>query len=153
MLAFASEAIIIGFNVQVDEAARRQAQQNGVDIRQYDIIYRLVDDVDKALKGMLEPTYADVVIGHAQVRQVFRISHRGNIAGCIVTDGEVTRNALVRVQRAGATVYEGRLDSLKRFKEDVSEVKTGFECGIGVAGFDDVQEGDILEFYRKERVS
>jgi len=153
MLAFASEAIIIGFNVQVDEAARRLAQQDGVDIRQYNIIYRLVDDVDKALKGMLAPVYADVVIGHAEVRQVFHISHRGNIAGCIITDGEAARNALVRVLRQGAPVFSGHLDSLKRFKDDVPEVKTGFECGIGISGFDGLQEGDVLEFYRKERVS
>jgi translation initiation factor IF-2 len=153
MLAFASQAIIIGFHVQVDEAARRLAQQDGVDIRQYDIIYRLVDDVDKALKGMLAPVYADVTTGHAEVTTVFRISHRGNIAGSIVTDGEVTRNALVRVLRDDSVIYEGRVDSLKRFKEDVTEVKTGFECGIGVTGFDDLREGDLLEFYRKERVS
>ena len=153
MLAFASEAIIIGFHVQVDEAARRLAQQNGVDIRQYDIIYRLVDDVEKALKGMLAPVYADVMTGHAEVRTVFRISHRGNIAGSIVTDGEVTRNSLVRVLRDDNVIYEGRVDSLKRFKEDVAEVKPGFECGIGVTGFDDLREGDVLEFYKKERVS
>ena len=152
-LAFASQAIIIGFHVQIDEAARRLAMQNGVDIRQYDIIYRLVDDVDKALKGMLEPVYADVTIGHAEVRQVFRISHRGNIAGSMVTDGEATRNALIRVLRGGQVVHEGRVDSLKRFKEDVTEVKAGFECGIGVTGFDDLQEGDLLEFYKKERVN
>ncbi|MBN1135501.1 MAG: translation initiation factor IF-2 [Anaerolineae bacterium] len=152
-LAFASQAIIIGFHVQVDEAARRLALQHGVDIRQYDIIYRLVDDVAKALKGMLEPVYADVTIGHAQVRQVFRISRRGNIAGCIVTDGEATRNALVRVLRDDKAIFEGRVDSLKRFKEDTSEVKAGFECGIGITGFDDIQEGDVLEFYKKERVS
>ena len=153
MLAFASQAIIIGFRVQIDEAARRLAQQDGVDIRQYDIIYRLVDDVAKALKGMLEPVYADVTIGHAEVRQVFRISHRGNIAGSIVTDGEATRNALIRVLRGDKVIFEGRIDSLKRFKEDVPEVKAGFECGIGVTGFDDIQEGDVFEFYKKERVS
>lgn len=152
-LAIASQAIIIGFRVQVDEAARRLALQNGVDIRQYDIIYRLVDDVAKALKGLLEPVYADVTIGHAEVRQVFRISHRGNIAGCVVTDGEATRNALVRVLRNDKVIYEGRVDSLKRFKEDAAEVKAGFECGIGVTGFDELQEGDLLEFYKKERVS
>ncbi len=149
MLAFASEAIIIGFRVQVDEAARRLAQQDGVDIRQYDIIYRLVDDVEKALKGMLAPVYADVTIGHAEVRTVFRISHRGNVAGSIVTDGEATRNALIRVLRDDKVVYEGRVDSLKRFKEDVAEVKTGFECGIGVTGFDDLKEGDVLRVLQK----
>lgn len=153
MLASASQAIIIGFNVDVDDVARRVAAQDGVDIRQYDIIYRLVEDVDKALKGMLEPVYEDVVIGHAEVREVFRIRRRGNIAGCYVTDGEVTRNALVRVQRNGEEFHEGQLDSLKRFQEDVTDVKAGFECGIGVTGFDDFEERDVLEFYKKERVS
>ncbi len=152
MLASASRAIIIGFNVEVDDVARRVAAQDGVDIRQYDIIYRLVEDVDKALKGLLEPEYEDVVIGHAEVRAVFRIRRRGNVAGCYVTDGEVTRNALVRVQRDGEELHEGQLDSLKRFQEDVTDVKAGFECGIGVAGFDDFEEGDTLEFYKKERV-
>jgi translation initiation factor IF-2 len=152
MLASASQAIIIGFNVDVDEAARRMASQDGVDIRQYDIIYRLVDDVDRALKGMLEPVYEDVDTGIAQVRQVFHIRRRGNVAGCIVTDGEVSRSALVRVMRDGVELFDGHLDSLKRFQEDVIEVKSGFECGISIAGFDDFQEGDILVFYKRERV-
>lgn len=154
MLASASDAVIIGFHVDVDEAARRLAAQEGVDIRQYNIIYKLVDDVEKALKGMLEPVYEKVVTGHADVRQVFRIGRRGgNVAGCYVTDGEVTRNARVRVMRAGKQIFEGHLDSLRRFKDDVSEVRAGFECGIGIAGFDDVQEGDVLEFYKEQRVS
>jgi translation initiation factor IF-2 len=153
MLASASDAIIIGFNVTVDEAARRMAAQEGVDIRQYDIIYRLVDDVDKALKGMLEPVYEDVAIGHAEVRAIFSIRRKGNVAGCYVTDGEVTRNAMVRVLRAGDEIFDGSLDSLRRFQEDVAEVRAGFECGIGVAGFDDFEEGDVLEFYRRQRVS
>jgi translation initiation factor IF-2 len=153
MLASASDAIIIGFNVAVDEAARRMAAQEGVDIRQYDIIYRLVDDVDKALKGMLEPVYEDVVIGHAEVRAVFSIRRRGNVAGCYVTDGEVARNAMARVLRQEEELFDGSVDSLKRFQEDVAEVRAGFECGISVAGFDEFQEGDVLEFYRRQRVS
>jgi translation initiation factor IF-2 len=153
MLAAASRAIVIGFNVEVDEAARRLAAQEGVDIRQYDIIYRLVDDVDKALKGMLEPVYEEVVTGHAEVRALFHIKRRGNIAGCLVMDGEVARGNKVRVLRAGATLFEGGLDSLKRFQEDVSEVKSGFECGISVSGFDGCQVGDILEFFKRVRVS
>ena len=152
MLAAASEAIIIGFHVDVDEAARRLAIQEGVDIRQYTIIYKLVDDVDKALKGMLEPVYEKVVMGHAEVRAVFHIRRRGNVAGCYVTDGEVARNAWARVLRGGEEVFDGQVDSLKRFQEDVTEVKAGFECGVGVAGFDDLEEGDVLEFYREERV-
>ena len=153
MLATASRAIVIGFNVEVDEAARRSAAQEGVDIRQYDIIYRLVDDVDKALKGMLEPVYEEVITGHAEVRALFHIKRRGNIAGCMVTDGEVARGHKVRVLRAGETLFEGGLDSLKRFQEDVSEVKAGFECGIAVSGFDGCQVGDVLEFYKRVRVS
>jgi translation initiation factor IF-2 len=152
MLASASDAIIIGFHVDADEAARRMAAQSGVDIRQYNIIYQLIDDVDKALKGLLEPVYKPVVIGHAEVRAVFRIKRRGNVAGSYITDGEATRNSKVRVLRAGEQIFEGHVDSLKRFQEDVAEVKTGFECGISIAGFGDFQEGDVLEFYREERV-
>ncbi len=153
MLASASEAIVIGFHVDVDEAARRVAEIEGVDIRLYNIIYKLIEDVDKALKGMLEPVYEQVVIGHAEVRAVFRIRRRGNIAGCYITDGEVTRNAWVRVYRDDEELFDGQLDSLKRFQEDVLEVRAGFECGVGIAGFDNFEEGDVLEFYREERVS
>jgi translation initiation factor IF-2 len=129
------------------------AIQEGVDIRQYNIIYKLVDDVDLALKGMLEPVYEKVVVGHAEVRAVFRIRRRGNVAGCYVTDGEVTRNSWARVLRSGEEIFDGQLESLKRFQEDVTEVRAGFECGMSVAGFDDYQEGDVLEFYREERVA
>ncbi len=152
MLASASQAIIIGFHVDVDEAARRLAAQDHVDIRRYTIIYHLIEDVEKALRGMLEPVYEQVVIGHAEVRAVFHIRRRGNIAGSYVTDGEVTRNSRVRILRDGEQVHQGALDSLKRFQEDVTEVKAGFECGIGIAGFDDFQEGDEFEFFREERV-
>jgi translation initiation factor IF-2 len=152
-LATASNAIVIGFTVEVDEAARRLAEQNGIDVRVYDIIYRLVEDVDKALRGLLEPVYREIIIGHAEVRQVFRIPRRGNVAGCYVTDGEVRRNGLARVIREDEPLHVGPLNSLKRFKDDVTEVKTGFECGIGLEGFDDFEEGDILEFYVQERES
>jgi len=152
MLASASDAIVIGFHVDVDEAARRVAAQEGVDIRLYNIIYKLIEDVDKALRGMLEPVYEKVVSGHAEVRAVFRIRRRGNIAGCYMTDGTVTRNSWVRVLRDEEELFDGRLDSLKRFPEDVPEVRAGFECGIGVSGWDDFEEGDILEFYHEERV-
>ena len=152
MLAVASRAIVIGFNVEVDPAARRMAEAEGVDIRLYDIIYKLVDDIGKALKGLLEPVYADVVIGHAEVRAIFRIPQRGKVAGVYVTDGQVTRNALAKISRNGEVVYDGRVSSLKRFTEDVKEVNTGFECGVGLEEFDDFVEGDIIEFYRKERV-
>jgi translation initiation factor IF-2 len=153
MLAVASRAIVIGFNVTVDSAARRMAESEGVDVRVYDIIYRLIDDVDKALKGLLEPVYEDVVTGHAEVRAVFRVPHMGKVAGVYVVDGEITRNSLVKVNRGGEVIYDGRVSSLKRFTEDVKEVKAGFECGLGLTNFGDFEEGDIIEAYRKERVS
>ena len=152
MLASASNAIVIGFHVDVDEAARRTASQERVDIRLYNIIYKLIEDVDKALRGMLEPVYEKVVSGHAEVREVFRIKRRGNVAGSYMTDGVAARNSWVRVLRNGEELFDGQLDSLKRFQEDVPEVRSGFECGIGVSGFDDFEAGDILEFYREERV-
>jgi translation initiation factor IF-2 len=153
MLAVASSAIVVGFQVGVDAAAHRLAEAEGVDVRVYDIIYRVIEDIDKALKGLLEPTFEDVVIGHAEVRQVFRIPRRGQIAGSYVLDGQVARNALARVRRNGSEVYTGKVSSLKRFTEDVREVAAGFECGIGLEGFDDFQEGDIIEFYRREQAS
>jgi translation initiation factor IF-2 len=153
MLAVASQAIVIGFNVDVDPAASRSAEAEGVDIRLYDIIYKLIDDVDKALKGLLEPVYKDVVTGHAEVRAVFRIPRVGKIAGVYVADGHVARNSLARVRRNNQPVYQGRVSSLKRFTEDVREVREGFECGVGLEGFQDLEEGDIIEFYKKERES
>jgi translation initiation factor IF-2 len=153
MLAVASQAIVIGFNVEVDPAARRMAEAEGVDVRLYDIIYKLVDNIEKALKGLLEPVYADVVIGHAKVRAIFRIPQGGKVAGVYVTDGRIIRNALARISRDSELVYEGQVGSLKRFTEDVKEVNTGFECGVGLENFNDFVEGDIIEFYRKERVS
>lgn len=152
MLAVASRAIVIGFSVEVDPAARRMAEVEGVDIRLYDIIYKLVDDIEKALKGLLEPVYADVVTGHAEVRAIFRISQRGKVAGVYVIDGQVNRNALARISRNGEVVYNGRVSSLKRFTEDVKEVNAGFECGVGLEDFGEFVEGDIIEFYRRERV-
>jgi translation initiation factor IF-2 len=153
MLAVASSAIVVGFQVGIDAAAQRLADAERVDVRLYDIIYKLIDDIDKALKGLLEPTYQDVVIGHAQVRAVFRIPRKGNIAGSYVLDGQVMRNALARIRRNGDNIYDGKVNSLRRFTEDVREVGTGYECGIGLEGFDDFHEGDIIEFYTKEQVS
>lgn len=153
MLAVASSAIVVGFQVGIDAAAQRLADADSVDVRLYDIIYKLIDDIDKALKGLLEPTYQDVVMGHAQVRAVFKIPRKGNIAGSYVLDGQVTRHALARIRRNGDNIYDGKVNSLKRFTEDVREVGTGYECGIGLEGFDDFHEGDIIEFYTKEQVS
>ena len=147
LLASASKAIVIGFSVQADAAAMRLADAEGVSIRLYDVIYRLTDDVDKALKGLLPPEYKDVTIGKAEVRQVFRIPKVGNIAGCFVREGEIQRGAKARVWRGSQMMFEGDLTSLKREKDDAREVRQGFECGIGLSGFDAFKAGDVIEFY------
>lgn len=153
MLASASRAIVIGFNVVADSSARRLAEAEGVSIRLYDIIYRLTEDIEMALKGMLEPEERETVIGHAEVRAVFRITKVGNIAGCRVTDGEIRRNARVRLLRRGETVHQGHLSSLKHLQDDVREVRAGFECGIAIKGFDEFQVGDMIEAYTVEKVA
>lgn len=152
-LAVASGAIVIGFNVAVDPAAQRVAEAEGVDVRLYTVIYQLIDDIEKALKGLLEPEYADKVIAQAEVRAVFKIPRRGNVAGSYILDGKITRNAMARVIRNGEMLHEGKLSSLRRFTEDVREVASGYECGIGVEGFNDFKQGDIIEAYIKERVN
>jgi translation initiation factor IF-2 len=153
MLAAASKAIVIGFNVQADAAARRLAETESVSIRLYDIIYRLTEDIEKALKGMLEPEEKETIIGHAEVRAIFRISKLGNIAGCLVTNGELRRNAQARVIRAGEVIHEGWVSSLKHLQEDVREVRQGFECGIGIKNFDKWEIGDIVESFIVEKVA
>ncbi len=147
MLAAASDAIVIGFNVEASPAARRVADTEGVDIRIYDIIYRLTEDIEKALKGMLEPETKEIVLGKAEVRAVFRIPKVGHVAGCRVFQGELRRNANLRVMRDGEPVFEGPIASLKHEKDDVREVREGFECGVGLKGFDDFKVGDILVCY------
>jgi translation initiation factor IF-2 len=153
MLAAASKAIVVGFNVQADAAARRLAESQGVSIRLYEIIYRLTEDVEKALKGMLAPEEVETVIGHAEVRAVFHISKLGNIAGCRVTDGEIRRNARARLRRNKDVIYEGSISSLKHLQEDVREMRAGFDCGIAVKGFNDYAVGDILEAFTIEKVA
>ncbi|MDZ4769018.1 MAG: translation initiation factor IF-2 [Chloroflexota bacterium] len=154
MLASASGAIVIGFNVDADNASKRAAEMQGVEIRHYDIIYKLFEDVELALQGMLEPVYANKTIGTAEVRALFRVPRIGTIAGCMVLDGEIRRNARVRVLRGSTVLGEDlNIGSLKRMQEDVREVRGGFECGIGVANFDDFKEGDRIECYISERVS
>jgi translation initiation factor IF-2 len=150
-LAIASQAIVIGFQVHPDSAARSMAENKGVDIRTYDIIYKLIDEVDKALKGLLEPTYADVVVGEAEVRATFTISKIGTIAGCHVRRGEARRNARARVFRDGEQLHDSHIASLKRFDQDVREVRTGFECGVGLENFEEFAVGDVIQFYVKER--
>jgi translation initiation factor IF-2 len=149
MLAAASKAVIIGFNVRPESGAREVAEVQKVDIRYYDVIYGVVDDVRKALQGMLEPTVREVVQGHAEVRQVFKVG-KGAVAGCYVLDGQITRNSLARVQRNGQALAETRVGTLRRFKDDVREVNAGYECGIGLDAFSDFQEGDVIEAYVRQ---
>jgi translation initiation factor IF-2 len=151
MLASASNAIIIGFNVQADISARRVAEKEGVDIRLYEIIYRMTEDIEKALKGMLEPVVKERIIGRAQVLQVFSASKFGKVAGCRVTDGELRRNAKVRLYRGTDLVYEGDMGSLRHEKDDVKEIKQGYECGVGFKNFSDIQAGDQLVCYILEQ--
>ncbi len=152
MLAAASRAIIVGFNVQADTGARRLADVEGVSIRQYNIIYRLIEDVEKALKGMLAPEYREVIVGRAEVLAVFRISKVGNIAGCRVREGEIHRNTRARLRRGDQILFEGEISSLKHEKDDVRDVRTGFECGIGLKGFNDLVVGDMIECFSLEKV-
>ena len=151
MLASASKAIIVGFNVQADVSARRLADAEGVSIRLYDIIYRMTEEIEKALKGMLEPVVVEKVIGRASVLAVFPASKLGRVAGCRVTEGELRRNAKVRLYRGADVVFEGEMASLRHEKEDVREIRTGFECGVGFKNFNDIQVGDTLVCYVMEK--
>jgi len=151
-LALASDAIVLGFRVSANNAAQRMADMEGMKIQIYEIIYRLVDDVEKALKGMLEPTYQPVLIGEAEVRQLFTISSVGTIAGCFITRGIARRNAKIRVIRDNEILHDGTIESLKRFTEDVREVRQNFECGIKVDGYNALEVGDRLQFYVMQRV-
>lgn len=153
MLATASDAIVIGFCVEPDAAALMLAEVHNISIRTYDIIYKLIGDVDKALQGLLEPEYAEVVIGKAEVRAVFSVRRAGMVAGCYILEGEARRNAEARLRRGGQAIWEGSVSSLKRFDEDVREVRSGFECGVGLEGAGDFRERDTIEFYVIERVS
>jgi translation initiation factor IF-2 len=152
-LALASKAVLIGFNVRADASARKLAEANGVDLRYYNIIYEAVDEVKAALSGMLAPEKKESVIGTVEIRQVFVISKVGTIAGCYVTDGVIKRGAGVRVLRNNVVIHQGELDSLKRFKDDVKEVKANFECGLSLKNFNDIQEGDILEVFEVVEVA
>jgi translation initiation factor IF-2 len=151
MLAAASNGLIIGFNITAQEGAKRMAAASGVDIRYYNIIYTLIDDVTKALKGMLEPVYTEVIEGRAEVRAVFTAGKGNKVAGVIVNEGKIVRNARVRVRRGKEIAADATVSSLKRFKDDVKEVASGFECGVGIQDFNDFRVGDILEFYRMEK--
>jgi translation initiation factor IF-2 len=151
MLAAASQGLIIGFNVGVETGARRLADIEGVDVRTYEIIYNLVDDVGKAIKGVLEPTFMEIIDGRAEVRAVFPSGKKDKAAGSYITEGKATRGATVRVRRGKKVIYESTVNSLRRFKDDVREVAAGYECGVGVEGFGEFQVADTLEFYHKEQ--
>ena len=153
MLAVASKGLIIGFGTGIEAGARRLAEVEGVDIRSYDVIYNVVDDVEKALKGMLEPHYVEVIEGRAEVRAIFSSGKKGKVAGVSVAEGKVSRGASARVRRWEEIVYESVVSSLRRFKDDVTEVTAGYECGVGIKDFDDFEVGDTLEFFRKEKAS
>jgi translation initiation factor IF-2 len=150
MLATASNAIVVGFSTGITDTARREAEAQGVDVRLYDIIYKLTDDIDAALKGMLEPEIIEVIEGRAEVRQIFKVGKSTVIAGCYVTDGRIVRSGGVRVWRGGKVVATDKMDSLRRFRDDVREVAANFECGIGLSGYNDLVEGDILECYTNQ---
>jgi len=150
MLATASNAIVVGFNTGITETARRAAEAEGVDVRLYDIIYKLTDDIDAALKGMLEPEIVEVVEGRAEVRQLFKVGKSTVIAGCYVTDGRIVRNGQARVWRGGKVIVTDKIEGLRRFKDDVREVAQNFECGISLAGYNDLVEGDIIECFTQQ---
>jgi len=151
-LAATAGAIIIGFSVRPRPAAVEQAEREGVDIRLYSVIYQVVEDIEKALKGMLAPEYEERALGTAEVRQLFRVPRIGVVAGSYVTNGEIVRGAKARLVRDGVVVYEGKIDSLRRFKDDARNVAQGFECGIGLENFQDVKEGDQIEAYEMVEV-
>ncbi|MFO7280698.1 MAG: translation initiation factor IF-2 [Thermoanaerobacterales bacterium] len=152
-LAAASNATIIGFNVRPDRTAREMAAAEGVEIRTYEVIYQVLEDIENALVGMLEPEYEEVVTGEAEVREVFQVPRVGKVAGCYVTHGVITRNSKVRFLRDGTVIWKGTIQSLKRFKDDVREVQAGYECGVGLSDFQDLKQGDIIETYEEREIA
>ena len=152
LLASASKAIIYGFNVRPDANVRRKADEEGVEIRLHQVIYKMVEEIEAAMKGMLAPEMEEVVTGQAEIRQIYKVSKVGNIAGCYVTDGSIKRDCGIRLIREGIIVYEGKLASLKRFKDDAKEVNQGYECGLTIENYNDIKEGDIVEGYVMQEV-
>lgn len=151
-LAKVSNAIIIGFNVRPNPIAKMEAEKDGVEIKLYSVIYNAIEDVEAAMKGMLDPEFKEVIIGNAEVRQTFKVSNVGTIAGCYITDGKIARNSIVRVIRDNVVLHEGKLVSLKRFKDDVKEVAYGYECGVQIENYNDIQEGDVIEAHIMEEI-
>jgi translation initiation factor IF-2 len=153
LLASASEAIIVGFNVRPERNAVATAEQQKVDIRLHSIIYELIDEIQRAMTGLLEPVYKETIQGHAEVRETFKISKVGTVAGCFVSDGVIRRDSQIRVMRDGEVIHTGRIEALKRFKNDASEVKNGLECGISLTNYNNIQIGDTFEAFSMERVA
>lgn len=152
MLASASNAIIVGFNVRPDTVARGAYERGDVDIRLYRVIYDAIEEIEAAMKGMLDPKFKEAILGHAEIRQTFKVTGVGTIGGGYVLDGKIARNAQVRVVRDGVVFHEGVLNSLKRFKDDAKEVTSGYECGIGIEKFNDIKEGDVIECFIMEEI-
>ena len=152
MLASASKAMIYGFNVRPDANVRKKAEEEGVEIRLHNIIYKAMEEMELAMKGLLAPVFEEVVIGQAEVRQTFKVSKIGTIAGCMVTDGKLVKDCKVRLIRQGIVVYDGQLGSLKRFQNDAKEVTNGYECGLTIMNFNDIKEGDLIEAYADQEV-
>ena len=150
MLALASKAVLVGFNTSIEPGASSLASQNGIEVRFYDVIYHLTEDIQKALDGLLEPEYDDVLEGRATVRAVFNISKRGKIAGIYVNDGQIIRDSTISVIREGTALYSGRIASLKHFKDDVREVQQNYECGMSFENYDDIKIGDVIECFEVE---
>jgi translation initiation factor IF-2 len=151
-LASASDAIVVGFNVRPDPAATLLADREGIEIKSYRIIYELIEEFQKAIVGMLDKRFKEVQTARTEIRQIFRMSRLGNIAGCMVLTGELNRQHSVRLVRDGKVIYEGKLSSLRRVKEDVNKVASGYECGLTIENFQDIKEGDIIESYKMEEV-
>lgn len=152
ILATASNAIVIGFNVRPDAGAKRTAEAEKVDIRLHRIIYKVIEEIESAMKGMLDPEFEEKVIGQVEVRQTFKVSKIGTIAGGYVTEGKITRHSSIRLIRDGIVIFEGEVDALKRYKDDAKEVAQGYECGITIKNFNDIKEGDVIEAYVMEQI-
>ncbi|CBK88002.1 Translation-initiation factor 2./Elongation factor Tu domain 2 [Faecalitalea cylindroides T2-87] len=152
LLASASNAIIYGFNIRPSAAIRKKAEEEGIEIRLHNIIYKALEELESAMKGMLAPVYEEVVIGQAEVRQIYKVSKVGTIAGCKVVDGHIKRDCKVRLIREGIVIYDGKLGSLRRFENDVKEVQNGFECGMTIENYNDIKVDDIIEAYEDQEV-
>ena len=152
LLASASDAIIIGFQVRPSQNARSLAEKEGIDIRIYSIIYEAINEIKSAMEGMLEPTEEEVIAGNVEVREIYKISKIGTIAGCYVTNGNILRNNKIRLIRDGIVVYTGKIKQLKRFKDDVNEVKNGYECGLSITDFNDIKVGDVIESFEIKEI-